>query len=249
MSDAIDPLTYPPLNAPKAIADGVWIVDGPTIGFGPRGLKIRHPTRMTVLALEDGSLLLHSPTEHTPRLQAEIERLGRVRWIVGPNRVHYWWIPDWHAACPDAEVWLAPRIRKQAARAGKPIDFPARDLDAAEAHPWASGIDTLATPRSGFMTEYEFFHRASKTLVVTDLVENFELERIDSSSMRLFVRAAGATGKTPRDMRWFTARAPLRRAVDTMIAWQPERIIVCHGRCYEHDGAAALRGIFSWLLS
>lgn len=245
---SLKPLTYPPLNTPKVVADGVWIVDGLSIGFGMLGVKLEHPTRMTVLALQDGSLLLHSPTAHTPELKDAIDALGNVRWIVGPNRVHYWWVADWHAAYPDAQVWLAPRIREQAARAGKPIDFAVHDLDATQAYPWEPDILTVATPRGRFMTEYELFHRATRTLVLTDLVENHELEKIDSSLTRMFFRIAGATGQAPRDVRWFVAREPLRRAIETMIAWQPERILLCHGRWYERDGVAELHRIFEWLL-
>lgn len=248
MDQADDPLTYPPLNTLKAIAPRVWVVDGPTVAMGLPGFKLPHPTRMTVIALEDGSLFLHSPTAHVPQLQAEIEALGKIRWIIGPNRVHYWWLPAWHAACPEAEVWLAPRIRAQAEHAGRPIDFAAHDLDSTSAYPWGQSIDTLPTSRSGYMTEYEFFHRASKTLVLTDLIENHELEKVGHRWMRLFIRAAGANGRTPRDLRLFGARKPLKRAVETMIAWQPERIVLSHGRWYESDGAAELRRVFGWLL-
>ncbi len=238
-------MTYPPLDTLKPVAPDVWIVDGPTISFGLGLFKLQHPTRMTVLRLKDGSLLLHSPTAHTPDLQKEIDALGTVRWIVGPNRVHYWWIPDWHAAYPKAEVWLAPRIREQA---GKRIAFSAEELDSTTTYPWASDIDTLPISRSGFMTEYEFFHRASKTLVLTDLIENFELEKVASRSMRFFLRVAGATGETPRDLRLFSSRAPLKRAVETMIAWEPERIILAHGRWYATGAVAELRRVFRWLL-
>lgn len=99
------------------------------------------------------------------------------------------------------------------------------------------------------MTEYEFFHRPSRTLVVTDLVENFELQKVHSRLMRLFIRAAGATGNTPRDIRWFGPREPLKRAVETMLAWQPVRIILSRGRWYESDGTAELRRVFQWLLA
>lgn len=248
MSETLDNMTYPPLDVPKAVADGVWVVDGPTVSFGVPGMKLRHPTRMTVIALQDGSLFLHSPTKPTPELQAEIDALGRVRWIIGPNRVHYWWIPEWHAAYPDAEVWLAPKIQKQAERAGKPISFATHELEAASTYPWDSVIQTLATPRGSFMTEYDFFHRPSRTLVLTDLVENFELQKVDSRLMRLFIRFAGATGKTPRDIRLFVSRKQLKRALETMIAWQPERVILSHGRWFEHDAAAELRRVYGWLL-
>lgn len=240
-----DPLTYPPLETLKPIAPDVWIVDGPTISFGPPGLKIRHPTRMTVLRLENRSLFVHSPTAHSASLQAEIEAIGAVRWIVGPNRVHYWWLPDWHAAYPEAEVWLAPRIRRQA---GARIDFHARDLAATTTYPWDSRVGTLATSRARYMTEYEFFHRPSRTLVLTDFIENFELQKIDSVLMRLLVRLAGAHGAAPRDLRLFGSRDRLKCAVETMIAWQPERIVLAHGRWYEKDAVPELRRIFGWVL-
>src|SRR3546814_18400109 len=79
---------------------------------------------MTVIRLECG-LVVHSPRALTADLEAEVERLGPPRWIVGPNRIHYWWIPEWREAFPKAEVWLAPRIRGQA---GRRIDLGTRTL-------------------------------------------------------------------------------------------------------------------------
>jgi hypothetical protein len=237
-----DSATYPPLDTLKPVAPDVWIVDGRTIAFGLPWL--RHPTRMTVIHSKDGSLFLHSPTTHTASLQREIDALGTVRWIIAPNRVHYWWIPDWHAAYPKAEVWLAPLVRKQA---GKRIDFPAHELAAATNYPWSDSIDTLSTPRGRFMTEYEFFHRASRTLVLTDFIEKYELRKVDSRVMRWLVRLGGANGETPRDMRLFYSRAKLRRAVESMIAWDPERIVLAHGRWYERDAVGELERAFGWL--
>src|SRR6185437_13167440 len=96
--------TYPPINTLKAVADDLWIVDGPLIRFGLPGMKMPFPTRMTIVRLADGGLFVHSPTPLTPELKAEVEREGAPRWIIGPNRIHYWWIPDWAAAFPQASV-------------------------------------------------------------------------------------------------------------------------------------------------
>jgi hypothetical protein len=52
----------------------------------------------------------------------------------------------------------------------------------------------------------------------------------------------------PRDMRMTYPRATLRAAVETMIGWDPERVILAHGRWYERDGTAELRRAFRWLL-
>lgn len=87
------PAAYPPLDTLKRVADDVWIVDGPTILFGPPLLKMSFSTRMTVIRI-GADLLVHSPTRLTLELRRCVEGLGRPRWVIGPNRIHYWWIPD-----------------------------------------------------------------------------------------------------------------------------------------------------------
>lgn len=242
--------TYSPLNTLKPVAENVWIVDGGLIRFGLPGLpwpKMPFPTRMTVIRL-DGRLFIHSPTALGPALRAEIEQIGHPAWIVGPNRIHYWWIPDWHAAFPEAAVYLAPRIREQA---GRRIDFDAATLDDETGYPWDDAIATLPVA-GGFMTEVVFFHRASRTLVLTDFIENFEPGKTGFFT-RCLARLGGALhpdGGMPRDVRRsFVRQKPqLKTAVERMIAWDPARIILAHGKWYEMNGAAELRRSFRWLL-
>ena len=65
--------TYAPLDILKPIDDGIWIVDsGPLHAAGAVPL----PVRMTVMQLEDGGIVLHSPTRYDPGLRQEIESLG-----------------------------------------------------------------------------------------------------------------------------------------------------------------------------
>lgn len=241
-------VTYPPLGTLKPVAEDIWIADGPVIRFGLGWPKVAFPTRMTVVRLHGGGLFLHSPTELTPALRGEIDMLGRPRWIVAPNRIHYWWVPDWHAAFPDSGVYLAPRVREQA---GGRIDFPAETLDSAQGWPWDDWIDTLPVA-GGYMTEVVFFHRFSRTLILCDLIENFEPAKL-GLVMRLMTRLAGIQdpdGQMPRDLRFTfrSQRQALRRAVETMLSWQPERIVLAHGRWYDRDGTAELRRAFRWLL-
>ena len=242
--------TYEPLNTLKAIAEDLWVVDGPLIRFGPRLLNMPFPTRMTVIRLGEGDLFIHSPTPLLPELAQELERwAGRPRWIIGPNRLHYWWIPQWHAAFPQAEVYLAPRIREQSA--GR-IDFSARELDRECGYPWDGEITTLPITGS-FLTETVFFHHRTRTLVLTDLIENFEPGRASSRLMSWLTRIGGVRdpdGGMPRDMRFSFRRhkATLRAAIERMIAWNPERIILAHGRWYPSEGTYELRRAFRWLL-
>lgn len=245
MVAAIEP-TYPPLNTIKPVAADIWIVDGPLIRFGPPGLKAPFPTRMTILRLDCG-LFVHSPTALDDGLKSAIAQLGPVRWLVAPNAIHYWWLPDWKAAFADAEVYVAPGALK---RAGDRITFPTIPLTGETGHPWDATVATL--PVAGrFLTEFVFFHRTSRTLILTDLIENFEPRKL-GPAMRWLVRLGGVAdpdGGMPRDMRlgFLGQRAYLRRAIRTMIDWNPERVILAHGRWYERGGAAELRRAFRWL--
>jgi Domain of unknown function (DUF4336) len=240
--------TYPPLNTLKPVAENVWIVDGPTIRFGMPWPKMSFPTRMTVVRLARRRLFIHSPTPLTPELHADIETHGRPRWIVAPNRIHYWWIPLWRTAFPDADVYLAPRTKEQA---GAHLDFEGHNLDRRSGYPWDAEIATLPVTGS-YMTEVVFFHRASRTLILADLIENFEPRKL-GVVMRWLTRLGGVQdpdGSMPRDLRLTFARHKdqLRAAVETMIEWNPERVILAHGRWHERDGAQELRRAFRWLL-
>lgn len=241
--------TYPPLNTLKPVAEDVWIVDGPVIRFGAPWLKAPFPTRATIFRLGGGSLFVHSPTPLVPELRAEIEQAGIPRWIIGPNRLHYWWIPDWRAAYPEAKIYLAPKITYQA---GARLNFDGELLDRRSGYPWDDSIATL--PIAGrYMTEVEFFHRPSRTLVLTDLIENFEAKKIETLTMRFLTWAGGVRdphGSTPRDLRmtFSNNRPALKAAVESMIGWNPERVILAHGRWYDRNGAAELKRAFQWIL-
>jgi len=245
--------TYPPLNTLKPVAEGVWLVDGPVIQFGPRFLKMPFPTRMTIVRLSDGSLFVHSPTPLTDALKKEVDAIGTPRFIISPTRIHYWWIPEWKTAFPDADVYLAPRVLEEAR--GR-IDFPTKPLvpeDAGQgdaSYPWSTELDTLSIAGS-YLTEVEFFHRPSRTLVLADLIESFEPQNLSSWRFRLLVRIGGvrAPGAMPRDMRLTFKKPGLRRAVEAMIAWNPERVIIAHGRWFPEQGARELARAFHWLLA
>lgn len=238
--------TYPPLNTLKQVADEVWIIDGPLIRFRVLGLRLPYPTRMTVIRLA-GDLFVHSPTPLTPQLNHAVDRLGAVRWLIAPNCLHHWWLPEWKRAYPEADAFLAPSVERHAH--GR-IGFAVRLLDGVAGHPWEATVATL--PLVGrLMTEFVFFHRPSRTLVFTDFLMNFEPRKL-GFGMRVLTRLGGASdpdGGMPRDIRaTFRGRHhALRAAVRTMIGWNPERIILSHGRWYAQNGADELRRAFRWL--
>lgn len=243
---------YDPINTLKPVAPDIWIVDGPEIAMSyAGGGTIPFTTRMTVARLPDGSLWLHSPTELTERLAAQIDALGPVRHIVAPNRIHYWWVGDWKGRYPQARTYAAPRVEEQARANGR---FHAFDvtLGAKAPQAWQGVLDQVLVP-GGFMSEVDFFHKPSRTLVLADMIENFEPKRIKSRFLRLLVKLSGATapdGTTPLDLRltFWRHRRAVRDAAEKMLAWKPQRVLLCHGEWYQGDAEARLRHAFRWIL-
>ena len=180
-----------------------------------------------------------------------VAALGNVAHLIAPNWIHYAYVAEWQAAFPDAVAWAAPGVAKRAAKKGMDLRF-VHDLGAEAEAPWAGEIDQWIVEGSKVHREAVFFHRASKTLILTDLIENFEPKNL-SWGMKIATWLGGIRdpdGQMPRDLRLTFSRhkAEMRKAVETMIAWRPERIIIAHGRWYEKDGTAELRRAFRWLL-
>lgn len=237
--------TYPPLDSPKPVAEGIWIVDAGPIQV--MGLPL--PVRMTVIRLESGDLLLHSPTPYTAEIGARVASLGRVRHLVAPNIGHWTFLAAWQRAFPEATAWAAPGLRDRAQVRASGVRFDAELGDPAPPA-WSGEIGQGVIAGAGGFREMWFFHKASRTLLLVDLIENLDPRKLPPAS-RLLMRAAAATGGT-------TARylRPLirfggnetREAIAALIALEPERVIFAHGRCFTDRGTEQSRRAFAWLL-
>ena len=239
------PTGYEPLDTLKPIADDIWLIDGPATRF----YGMPFSTRATVVRLASGALWVHSPTRLTEGLAGEVAATGPVAHLVAPNWIHYAYVAEWQARFPEALAWAAPGVAARAETRGLPVRFD-HDLGQQPPAAWAGEIDQMIVRGSKVHREAVFFHQASKTLILTDLIENFEPAKL-GFWFRLATWLAGnqEPGGMPRDMRaTFRDRAALRRDVERMIGWGPERVILSHGRWYALDGVAALKRAFRWVL-
>ena len=238
---------YPPLDTPKPVADGVFIVDSMLSGLAGRIM----PARMTVIRLPDGGLLLHSPTRFSLSLKRQIEALGPIRHLVAPNVVHWTFLPEWQRACPDATTWAAPglRDRSQVQASGVRLDHDLSDTPPAE---WGGAMGLADVPGGLGFNEVALFHRPTRTLVLTDLVLNLEADKLPAP-LRPVARLFGITAPDGVPPPYLRAAVKLRRQeaaqrARRLVALQPERVIFAHGRWFERDGTAALRRSLRWLL-
>ena len=85
------------MNQLQPFADDIWCVRAPLSFF-----SVHVGTQMTIVRLNGGSLLLHSPIPIDAALKREIDALGPVRHIVCPNLFHHLYGGDAKALWPDA---------------------------------------------------------------------------------------------------------------------------------------------------
>ena len=239
---------YEPINVYKPVAANIGIVDGPFEYLTVAGLRLPLPftTRMTVVRLENGDLILHSPIAFDERLATAIETLGTVRHLVSPNQFHYAHIGEWQKAFPGTVAWASPGVR-QRARARQVDVYFTRDLEAEPPDEWRRELDQTLVP-GGIFKEFVFFHKASRTLIVADTIINLDLDKL-TEPWRTATRLSGMYH--PRGQIFFGMRLPLllqrkkaKVAIRKIETWRPERIVLSHGRCFDVNADEVLGRIF-----
>jgi hypothetical protein len=106
------------------------------------------------------------------------------------------------------------------------------DLTSSPEPEWAADIDQVLVRGSLAMTEVVFFHRASRTAIFADLIEN--LPRDWFKGWRgVIARLNGIVAPNPGAPReWrasFCNRAAARAALERILAWPIERVLIAHG--------------------
>ncbi len=222
---------------------GLWTAEGPAVRF--LGL-FPYPTRMAVVRLREGSLWIWSPISLDPALAEAVDALGPVRHLVAPNKLHHLYLGEWAARYPQARLYAAPGL----ARKRRDLDFDA-ELDAIPPNAWAAEIDQVVMRGSLLIDEVLFFHRASRTALVCDLIQRFDPQSL-AGWRGLLMRLdglVGPEGSTPREWRaLFWSRSRARVAARHALAWNPERLVIAHGALPTEPGRAAFARGLRWLL-
>ncbi len=227
------------------IASGpdIWVAEGPTVNAAA---GFRYPTRMAVIRLASKDLVVWSPTAASPALRAEIEALGMVRYLVPPNSLHHTFLGDWQRAYPNAEVFEPPGLRNIRNDIRFDVTFGDEPVEG-----WDGEIDHVIVRGNRITSEVVFFHRASRTTLFTDLIQQFPSGWF--SGWRALVAhldlMVAAEPSVPRKFRVaFTDRHAARHSLQRVLAWPTEQVIMAHGPMITHDGQALLRRAFQWLI-
>jgi len=223
----------------RRIADGLWVAERP-LRVLP-GLDVG--TRMTVVHLPDGSVVLHSPVEADEATRKAVEAIGPVRAIACPNKVHHRFAGGWRLACPEARLLAAPGL------AAKRRDLAFDGLLGDDPDPaWGSALATVHVRGIPILEEVAFLHPASRTLLLTDLA--FHPTAASSAGLRRWARLSrvrGGFGPNAVVRLGIRDRGAVRRSLDRVLAWDFDRVTVTHGEVLETGGRAALRRAWEWL--
>ncbi|OAY80010.1 uncharacterized protein LOC109708840 [Ananas comosus] len=161
----------------EAVRDCIWLFEQEqALGFSSVSTNIR----MTVIKLKSGGLWVHAPIAPTKECIQLLKELDApVEYIILPTFAyeHKIFVGPFSRKFPRAQIWVAPR------QWSWPINLPleffgifrAKSLkDEDDSTPWADEIEQkiFSAPEVGIgpYVEVAFYHRPSRTLLVTDAV-------------------------------------------------------------------------------
>ncbi len=224
----------------RALAAGLHVVERP---FRFKGIEIG--TRATVVTLDSGDLLVHSPVRLGDDLRAALAPLGPVRHLVAPNRMHHLALADWVRAYPEASLHGPPGLPKK-----RPDLRFATVLDDVAPRAWAGQLAQCLLFGAPRYNEIAFLHRASGTLVLADALFGWGPEHPPLT--RLAARLVGAYGRWARPHNELFGKivqpAALRESIGHVLDWEFDRIVISHGRIVERRGREVLRDAYAFLL-
>ena len=154
-------------------------------------------TRMTIIKLKNNKLFLHSQTKLNPKLIKQINNLGKVSFIIAPNKLHHLFLDLYVKKYPNAIFYAAPGLEKKR----KDIHFN-KNLQDQPSKEWRDEIDQMIFKGCFFMEEVFFFHKVSKTLIITDFIQS--MHRYHNFFERIMGRIGGVYNNPspPRDLRF-----------------------------------------------
>lgn len=223
----------------QAIAPNIWHVQHRFVASG-----LRISSRMTVVRLANGGLWLHSPVPLSAELHKQLAALGTVEFIVAPNKMHHLFAAECLAAFPDAKLYGAPGLR-----AKRPDLTGLIELSPVVEKAWRDELEQLFFDGIPAGNESVWFHKASGTLILTDLCQWWQGELPFAARAYAMLTGVRRQLAVPRTVRWMVKdRQAARTSAQGILRWPVTRVVLAHNVIVETDAHAALVKAFSCFL-
>lgn len=211
----------------RPIHTDVWVIER---GYCIIGMDIGG--KATIIRLSDNRLFIHSPVKLSPELKDEVDKLGTVSAVVAPNAYHMGFIAQWKKYYPNA-TFIAPVGTKEQ-KADVPFDQELGADNVADASYADDSLIQLHLPCAPGMAETVFFHKPSKTLVVTDLIMPYPKEGVPWMT-RLKHSVMVAAFNNIYKFIVLKNRGALDECLEKIEGWEFETLIPTHGQVLMKD--------------
>jgi hypothetical protein len=226
----------------RAIDRDLWVAEQPLRYFG---LDIG--TRMTVIRLTGGELVVISPIQVSDDLVGELDELGTVEHIIAPNLYHHLFATEFKAAYPAATFWATAGLRAKKPELAIDQVIEA-NADSPRNGPWNGpwngierlffdGFKTLSLSGPDPLDEWVFFHPASRTLLLTDTAFCFD-QSFPWLTQLVTKVGGGYKNLSPSLLERIstTEKNKVRSAAQQVLRWDFDRVIMAHGSIVDQGG-------------
>ena len=216
----------------QQIADNLWL-----LRFPLRLLGMQIGRNVAVIRLASGKLIIHSTAPFSSDHIAAIRALGEPAWMLDATRFHDSCAAEGRAAFPDL-TYLVPEPfpKREQLRASVLSDAPAE---------WRGEVELRRIDGMPSVQEHALFHRASRTLIVGDLLFNFRENATWWTKLvaRWLLRLNRLVGMSLVFRSMIRDKAAFNRSMADIFAWDFDRVIVGHGSVVETGGKELLRKV------
>jgi len=218
----------------RQIDPDIWVAVQPLRYFG-----LGVGTRMTAIRLANRELAIISPIELDDATSRALDEIGTIRHIIAPNLHHYLFADNFKKHYPDATFWAAPGldIKKPELAINRTIQGDADSLWNGLEYVLFDGFRTLGLSGFDSVNECVFFHRVSRTLILTDIA--FHFDESYPAIVQLATKVLGGyKNLSPSLLEQIatTDKEKVKESVKKVLDWDFERVIMAHGSIIENNG-------------
>ncbi len=222
----------------REIEPDLYVVEQPFEFFG-----LELGARMTIVRRKNDDLWVYAPFKVSPEELAAIKSKGKVRDIVVPNTFHTTQVGDFSRRFSDATVWASPELKS------KLSGVPHETLDTMPRE-WKEDFDGFLFEGAKGFKEWTFFHRPSRTLLITDL--GFHVPRQKTARGRIVARLNDVgrrfgPSRLERTLMKLGHKTRERQEIQNILDFDFGRILAGHGLVVEREAKRQFRAAYRFL--
>ena len=214
--------------------------------------------RATAIKLSNSDIIVVSPIPHNEEIKRHLQGLGKVAYLVAPDREHHIYLEQWSKLYPDAKI-IGP---KSLPSLDPNLKF--HKVFGRDDHEAGFEKEVKAQYFPGHVNEeIALLHIKSKVLVEADLMFNLPAyEQYPShprgshagllASLLSPMNFLKADSTSHKFFNYYLAsknRGEMIRSLDAMRDWEFETIVPCHGEVISKDAKGVWYDSFSWLFA